>query len=139
MRVEISLVGEVRLGSRCILGGISPPAAAFSLAPCRRGPCKSLVSIDSPLDFSRVSSNMDTTFTTCSALQEMRFTGTIKADLWVNGCSALSVDSLLSILNALVDFSATGGTHKLTLGTRNKAKLTAEQLQIAYDKGWTLP
>lgn len=101
--------------------------------------CKSLVRIGSWVDFSNVSSQMDTTFTSCSALQEIRFKGTIKADLWVNGCSNLSVDSLLSILEALKDFSTTGGTHKLTLGTRNKAKLTAEQLAIATNKGWTLP
>ena len=42
--------------------------------------CKNLVTIDSPLDFSKVASQCDTTFTTCSALQNLTFEGTISGE-----------------------------------------------------------
>lgn len=45
----------------------------------------------------------------------------------------LSVDSLLSILNAL---PVTIGTRTVTIGSANKNKLSAAQLSIATEKGW---
>ena len=59
-------------------------------------------------------------------------------DIWLSGAWRLSVESLLSALNALADLTATDITKKITLGARNKAKLTEEQLAIATAKGWTL-
>lgn len=53
----------------------------------------------------------------------------------MNGCPKLTVDSLLSLLNALAD-GVTDKTCKI--GTTNLAKLTEEQKAIATDKGWTL-
>ena len=100
--------------------------------------CSSLVRINSPLDVSNVTSQLDTTFTGCSNLVELRFTGTINVDIWLSGAWRLSVDSLLSALNALADLTGTDVTKKITLGARNKAKLTEEQLAIATAKGWTL-
>lgn len=41
-------------------------------------------------------------------------------------------------INALADLTGTDVTKKITLGARNKAKLTEEQLAIATAKGWTL-
>ncbi len=97
--------------------------------------CSSLVTIAAPLDFSNVISQLDTTFTSCKNLQNISFTGTISVDVWLNGCPKLSLESLLSLLNALAD----GVTDKTcTLGTKNLAKLTEEQKAIATDKGWTL-
>ena len=100
--------------------------------------CSSLVRINAPLDVSNVTSQLDTTFTGCSNLLELRFTGTINVDIWLSGAWRLSVESLLSALNALADLTATDITKKITLGARNKAKLTEEQLAIATAKGWTL-
>lgn len=100
--------------------------------------CSSLIRINAPLDVSNVTSQLDTTFTGCSNLLELRFTGTINVDIWLSGAWRLSVESLLSALNALADLTATDITKKITLGARNKAKLTEEQLAIATAKGWTL-
>lgn len=47
----------------------------------------------------------------------------------------LSVDSLLSILNAL---PVTIGTRTVTIGSANKNKLSAAQLSIATEKGWVV-
>ena len=52
--------------------------------------------------------------------------------------TALSVDCLVKILNALVDYSSDSTTYTLTLGSVNLAKLNSEQIKIATDKGWTL-
>lgn len=47
----------------------------------------------------------------------------------------LSVDSLVSIFNALPTAS---GSRTVTIGSTNKNKLSAAQLAIATDKGWTV-
>lgn len=52
-------------------------------------------------------------------------------------CTALTVDSLLNILNALSDNTGKT-TYKVTLGATNLAKLTDEQKQIAINKNYTL-
>lgn len=52
--------------------------------------------------------------------------------------SSLTVDSLLSLFNALKDYSIEGGTYTCTIGSTNLAKLTDEQKAIATNKGWTL-
>ena len=97
--------------------------------------CSALTAIYSALDFSNVTSKIDTTFTTCRSLVEVRFTGTINVDIAMNGCSKLSVDSLLSLLNALCE-NGSGKTCKI--GSTNLGKLTDAQKAIATNKGWEL-
>ena len=50
----------------------------------------------------------------------------------------LSHDSLMSIINALKDFSSTTTTKTLTLHANSKALLTDSEKAIATQKGWTL-
>lgn len=50
----------------------------------------------------------------------------------------LTVESLLSLLNALKDYSGTGTTKTLRLSSISLGKLTDEQKAIAINKGWTL-
>lgn len=97
--------------------------------------CSSLTAIHYSLDFSNVKSQIDTTFTSCKALVEIRFTGTINVDVAMNGCPKLSVNSLLSLLNALCE-NAQDLTCKI--GTTNLAKLSDDQKAIATNKGWVL-
>lgn len=112
-------------------------SAATSVGEMFHG-CRSLVTIDSPLDFSNVASQCDTTFTSCSALQNLTFEGTINVDIWINGCTKLTVASLLSVLNALADLTESGLIRRIYLGSRNTSKLTDAQLAIATNKGWVL-
>lgn len=61
-------------------------------------------------------------------------------------CNKLTYESLMDVINKLYDLNLTydvanGGTlytQKLTLGSTNLAKLTAEEIAIATNKGWTV-
>lgn len=66
--------------------------------------------------------------------------------LSLNGCSKLTHESLMNVINNLYDLNLTydvanGGTlytQSLILGAINLAKLTAEEIEIAAKKGWTV-
>lgn len=76
-----------------------------------------------------------------SALTHVIFEGIIgKNGLNLSPSPNLDRESLLSVVNCLKDYSAdtSGTTWKVTLGTANLAKLTAEEKAIATGKGWTL-
>ncbi len=80
-------------------------------------------------------------FNSATALQEVRFTGVIGQNgINVQWSTKLTHESLMSIINALQDKSTdTSGTvWTVTLGAENIAKLTAEEKQIAQQKGWNL-
>ncbi len=80
-------------------------------------------------------------FVSATALEHAIFFGIISlTGLDVKDCRKLSVESLLSILNCLKDYSQDerGLTWKVTLGATNIGKLTEEQLAIAEQKGWTV-
>ena len=102
--------------------------------------CSSLVRIGTPLDVSKIESQLDSTFVGCSSLTEMEFTGTLKADIWLSGAPLLSIASLMSVINSLADLNleATPTTKRITLGVKNTAKLSTAQLSIITDKGWTM-
>lgn len=74
-------------------------------------------------------------------LEHCVFEGEIsKNGLSVTQSTKLDHESLLSIVNCLKDYSEDTSvtTWKVTLGTANLAKLTAEEKAIATGKGWTL-
>ena len=50
----------------------------------------------------------------------------------------LTHDSLMSIINALKNYSGTTTTKTITLGSTNLAKLTDSEKAIATQRGWTL-
>ncbi|MBQ9192826.1 MAG: BspA family leucine-rich repeat surface protein [Bacteroidales bacterium] len=62
------------------------------------------------------------------------FTG-IRISFSVDTCTSLTRESLLNIIAGLAEVSE---ARTLTLGSENKAKLTAEEIQVALDKGWTV-
>jgi hypothetical protein len=74
-----------------------------------------------------------------SNLEEFYVEGEIAiTGLSLSSCRNLTHDSLMSVLNALHDYSGSTSTYKLTLGSTNLAKLTADEIAIAEGKGWTL-
>ena len=60
-----------------------------------------------------------------------------KLDL--SACRKLTHDSLMNIINNLYDIASVGvQPQQLVLGSTNLAKLTAEEIQIATNKGWSV-
>ena len=120
--------------------------------------CSSLTNLDlSNFDMSSVV-NINDMFGLCSNLTELNsfrnfgkgFT-TETINWWqhklnLSSCTNLTHDSLMSVINNLYDLNLTydvanGGTlytQSLTLGSTNLAKLTAEEIAIATNKGWTV-
>ena len=81
------------------------------------------------------------TFSSLYALVNFQVDGTIgKNNFRISWSSNLTHDSLMSVINALEDKTAdTSGTAWIvTIGSTNLAKLTAEEITIAEQKGWQL-
>ena len=80
-----------------------------------------------------------TSFINQNYLEEFYVEGEIAiSGLSLSSCQKLTHDSLMSIINALADKTGVSGTWKVTLGSTNLAKLTADEIAIAEGKGWTL-
>jgi len=80
-------------------------------------------------------------FAGASKLENLIVEGTIGQNGFsVSGASRLTHESLMSIINALADYSedTSGTAWKVTLGSTNLEKLTAEEKAIAENKGWSL-
>ena len=77
-------------------------------------------------------------FNGCDILENITLTGTLNCNNFnLSKCTNLTVDSLMSVINALVDL--TGQTSKtLKLGSTNLNKLSEEQKAIATNKNWIL-
>ena len=102
--------------------------------------------------------NVYTTFNGCSSLKDFggflnlgkAYTrATANYNVYVldlSACSQLTHDSLMNVINKLYDLNLTynvagGGTlytQTLKIGATNKAKLTAEEIAIATNKGWSV-
>lgn len=83
-------------------------------------------------------------FSNCSKLTDIRFEGNI----YTNGLSfssspLLTHDSIVSIINALYDYSndpegiSDGSSHSVTIGS-SLSNATAQEIATAINKGWTL-
>lgn len=80
-----------------------------------------------------------TTFSNAIYLEEVEFSGVIDAGNFnVSNCTLLTHDSLMSIINALKDYSDTETTKTAVLGDTNLAKLDDDEKAIATEKGWSL-
>lgn len=100
--------------------------------------CTKLITVP-PLDTSN-STTYNNMFVNCTSLQNITFVGTINVNgLNLSSSTKLTHDSLMSIVNALADKSGdTSTTWKVSIGSTNLAKLTAEEIKIAEDKGWVI-
>lgn len=98
---------------------------------------KTLEKITGDLDFSG-STNFTNTFNQCISLKEIRIKpNTIKKSISFNGSAYLTLETLQSIIDGLVDMTG-ADSQVLKLHTNAKAKLTPVQIAIATNKNWTL-
>jgi hypothetical protein len=72
------------------------------------------------------------------ALEDCIFSGVIGKNLNLSNLTGLNKESIMSAINCLKDYSDSGTTYTLTLGTTLQAKLTEEEKAIAQGKGWTV-
>lgn len=98
--------------------------------------CKNLETIDKLILKDSGTPTYTNTFHGCTKLQNIIIGGSIRNNINFSPCILLTHDSLMSIINALMD--NTSGTKTLTLGTDNLAKLTDAEKAIATERGWTL-
>lgn len=77
-------------------------------------------------------------FRSADSLENIIIEGTIGQNGFDVKWSPLTHDSLMSIINALADYSNSTSTETrtLTIGETNRAKLTDDELAIAEMKGW---
>ncbi len=97
-----------------------------------------LITIDKIILKDDGSQSLKNIFHSAAKLANITFEGTIGYNGVNFPCNNLTVDSLLSIIAALKDYSDSGSTYTCTLGPTNLAKLTDAQKAVAQQKGWTL-
>lgn len=97
--------------------------------------CTGLTGFTSDLSSLTSASDM---FYNCKNITDFTLTGTLNCDNFkLSDSTNLTVDSLMNVINALVDL--TGQSSKtLVLGSTNLAKLTDEQKAVATNKNWVL-
>lgn len=75
----------------------------------------------------------------CTALEDVVLGDGWSVSVRLDVSDKLTHDSLLATINNLADLNSIGkDTQTLTIGAANKAKLTAEEIKIATDKGWSI-
>lgn len=97
--------------------------------------CILLVTVNGDLNLSKAT-NVNNAFYKCYNLENISFSEIRVFNDALNfaDCSKLTVESLLSILNALSDNTGLATTYTVTLGSANLAKLTPDQKMIALNK-----
>ena len=103
--------------------------------------CDKLISLDiSGWNMSNVT-DMGSMFYKCVNLTDLNMTNAIlpknNLNFALSTCTALTVESLVSVLNALPQLPD-GTSYTLTIGSTNLAKLSDTQKAIATNKGWIL-
>ena len=78
---------------------------------------------------------LDYIFQGCTRLVSINSMKNINVDLSLEDCPNISVESLMSIIDNLMEVNE---TRILKLGAVNLAKLTESQIKVAVDKGWSV-
>lgn len=99
----------------------------------------SFVRIIDKLDFTSAT-NVANCCTACSHLITIKeILGKIKTNgIDISSSLLITKDTVLRFLDALYDYSEDSATHTIKLGTANLSKLTAEEIAIGTNKGWTI-
>lgn len=106
---------------------------------CTFQSCSNLETVEE-IDFSSVTNSMylDSVFEYCTKLANLTITGVIQTDINWYSNNSLTRDSLLSVINALKDYSGTSTTKTFSVNSEAFARLTEEDIATATLKGWTV-
>ena len=115
--------------------------------------CKSLGSLDLSSFNAGATTNMDYIFQECDSLTNLIAMTKIKENISVENSIDLTVDSMMSIINNLVDIAEIEEwmatlpskdqeplplSRVFKVGPNNLAKLSPTQIKVATDKGWSV-
>ena len=115
--------------------------------------CKSLESLDLSSFNAGATTNMDYIFQECDSLTNLIAMTNIKENISVENSIDLTVDSMMSIINNLVDITEIEKwmatlpskdqeplplSRVFKVGPNNLVKLSAAQIKVATDKGWSV-
>ena len=115
--------------------------------------CKSLGSLDLSSFNAGATTNMDYIFQECDSLTNLIAMTNIKENISVENSIDLTVDSMMSIINNLVDIAEIEEwmatlpskdqeplplSRVFKVGPNNLVKLSAAQIKVATDKGWSV-
>jgi hypothetical protein len=89
------------------------------------------------LDLSNYSAS-DIDLIGCESLKYLGGFKGLKVSLYLTYCSQLTKASVLNVLNNLADVTELGTNPTLTLAADSYHKLTAEEIAIGTNKGWTI-
>lgn len=120
--------------------GVISTISSVSLSYIFSG-CTSLKHIEKLILKDDGSQAINSLFNSSPNIEHLIIEGTIGQNGFnIQWSTKLSHESLMSIINALKDYSAdtSGTTWLVTLGSENLAKLTADEKLIARNKGWEL-
>lgn len=111
-----------------------------SLVECFDGGWRGSRTTDLTLTVSEKCTSFASAFTYCNYLQNLFFTdgSVIAVNIAFAQSPNLTHESLMSIINALKDYSGTTSTYTLTLHADAKARLSDAEKAIITQKGWTL-
>ena len=97
-----------------------------------------LITIDKLILKEDGSQTFNNTFQNANKLKNIVIEGKIGQNISFEHSSLLTRESLMSIINALKDYSGTTTTRTLTLHANAKARLSESDIAIATQKGWTI-
>ena len=101
--------------------------------------CTGLKTVEKLILSSTKLQGLSNAFNYCSSLENITIEGYIRYNgVSFASSSKLTHDSLMSIITALYDYSGTGETYKIILGSTNLGKLTDEEKEQIARKGWTV-
>lgn len=83
--------------------------------------------------------NLGKAYSTTASANNSNYTLEIVPNVTTDSYNNLTHESLMNVINGLYDIASAGvATQKLMLGALNLSKLTAEEIAIATNKGWTV-
>ena len=115
------------------------PASRVSTSVSLSLPCAGAVYLSKHIANNKTKSSLFATSTSSRITEELVVAPKdMDAQFHLNRFTKMTAETMVAILENLADVTEREDTYTLTLGSTNLEKLTEEQKNIAYEKGWNL-